>query len=161
MLQLGESSNAVISSNVQGIVEQAVTDLSNQSKSSIDFVKGPRITKTTFPHLIHDFFGLRFVFAERSCAHGEYCSSSNAFLVLLCEFPLSSSKEFSSPSTLAAEGTCADLNRPSTIRPCNRRRVREENTSVQAACLKSLSQFNLNRRWSYACTISCAIVSSK
>jgi hypothetical protein len=136
--------SAVISSNVQGIARYETSFWEFISSTSPEYlVERPCITETTFPHFIYHFFGVSVILAERSSAYRYYCSSSNAFLMLLRELPLSSPEEFSRPATFAAEGASAnlpravvsnqlDLNHGSSMEP-------KKNTYFSACCMPQIT----------------------
>lgn len=77
--------------------------------SSVDFIKWAGVPEAGIPNLVDNPGGMGLVFTSRTCAHRNDSSSSNAFLMLLCELPLPSAEEFPGPSTLAAERACTNL----------------------------------------------------
>jgi hypothetical protein len=82
--------------------------------SSVDLIKWPGISEAAIPDLIHNLFGMGFVFAGRASLHRENGSSTDTFLMLLCEFPLSSPEELARPSAFAAERTGPNLDKVSS-----------------------------------------------
>lgn len=77
--------------------------------SSVNFIKGPRVSETAIPHLVHHLCCVSLVAAGRACPYGENRPPSHTFLMLLSEFPLASAEELSRPSAFAAQGASADL----------------------------------------------------
>lgn len=79
------------------------------SISSVNLIKGSRVSETTTPDLINHLLCVGLVPAGRSCPHGKNRSSPDTLLVLLSEFPLASSEELSRPSAFTAQRTCSNL----------------------------------------------------
>lgn len=79
--------------------------------SSVDLIKWSGISEAAIPDLIDNPFGMGFVFTGRASLHRENGSSTDTFLMLLCEFPLSSLEKLACPSAFAAEGTGPNLDK--------------------------------------------------
>lgn len=79
--------------------------------SSVNFIKGPRVSETAIPHFVHHLRGVSLIAAGRACPDGENRSPSHTLLMLLGELPLTSAEELSRPSAFSAQGASPDLNR--------------------------------------------------
>jgi hypothetical protein len=85
--------------------------------SSVDLIKGSGVSEAAVPDFINDPLSMGFVFAGWASLHRENSSSANTFLMLLCEFPLSSPEELARPSAFAAERTGPNLDKISSRIP--------------------------------------------
>jgi hypothetical protein len=79
--------------------------------SSVNFIKGPRVSETAIPHFVHHLLCVSLISAGRACPHRENCSPAYTLLMLLGELPLASAEELSRPSAFAAQGAGSDLER--------------------------------------------------
>ena len=130
--------------------------------SSINLVKGPCVSEAAVPDFIHDLLGVGLVLTVWPRSNGQDSSPSDTLLMLLGKLPLASSEELARPSAFTAEGTRSNLKWVSQLeRPWVEHPISQRHTSVQAACRRLSVQLTLNRKWSNAWTISCAIVSSR
>lgn len=106
-MKYGTFKNSMV--QVEGGIKAGIVDCKVSSVSSVNLIKGSRVSETTTPDLIDHLLCVGLVPAGRSCPHGKNRSSPNALLVLLSEFPLASSEELSRPSAFTAQRTCSNL----------------------------------------------------
>ena len=78
-------------------------------ESSIYLIERSGVREAAVPHLVDHSRCLNIVFAKWSTSDRQRSSSPHAFLVLLSELPLASSKELSGPSAFPAQGRGSDL----------------------------------------------------
>lgn len=81
------------------------------SRSSINLIKRPRISKTTVPHFIDDLDSLHVILTVGPGLDGQNGPSPHTILVVIGERDDLVAEKLVGPPTLAAEITCADLYR--------------------------------------------------
>lgn len=142
-----------------GVVDKKETGEGNLV-SSVNFIKGPGVSEAAIPHFVHHLLCVSLISTGRACPHREDRSPPYTLLMLLSKLPLTAAEKLSRPSTFAAQGASSDLNESRVSKKQERFPI-DFHTSVQAACRRLSVQLTLNRKWSYAWTISWAMVSSK